>query len=172
MSARLPLSRPRWQAEFDPVIIIDSREQAPLVFPILQAIRGTLTTGDYSVVGLENLFTVERKSIEDLVNCCCAGNRERFERELHRLRGFRFKRMLIVGSEAEILAERYRSNIRPQAVMASLGAFEVRYDLPVVFKSTPEAAAQQIERWAHWVTREYLVIADRLRKATEEVATG
>jgi hypothetical protein len=31
-------------------------------------------------------------------------NRERFERELHRLRGYRFKRLLVVGSEAEILA--------------------------------------------------------------------
>jgi hypothetical protein len=28
--------------------------------------------------------------------------RERFERELNRLRGFRFKRLLIIGSEREI----------------------------------------------------------------------
>jgi hypothetical protein len=31
-------------------------------------------------------------------------NRERFERGLHRLRGYKFKRLLMVGSEAEILA--------------------------------------------------------------------
>jgi ERCC4-type nuclease len=169
MSARLPLSRPRWQAEFDPVIIIDSREQAPLVFPKLQAIRGTLTTGDYSVVGLENQFAVERKSIDDLVNSCCAVNRERFERELHRLRGYRFTRLLIVGSEEDILAERYRSNIRPQSVMATLGAFEVRYDLPVVFKSTPEAAATQIERWAHYYVREVMKTSAGLLKAGKQL---
>jgi hypothetical protein len=29
---------------FEPAIIIDSREQSPLVFPKLQAIRGTLVT--------------------------------------------------------------------------------------------------------------------------------
>jgi hypothetical protein len=47
---------------------------------------------------------VERKSIGDVVACCVGQSRERFERELHRLRGFRFKRLLVVGNEAEILA--------------------------------------------------------------------
>jgi hypothetical protein len=35
--------------------------------------------------------------------CCMGENRQRFERELHRLRGFRFARLLVVGSEEEIL---------------------------------------------------------------------
>jgi hypothetical protein len=45
-------------------------------------------------------------------------NRERFERELHRLRGYRFKRLFVVGSEAAILAGQYHSNIKPNAVLA------------------------------------------------------
>src|SRR5260221_12610953 len=116
---------------FVPTIKVDSREQTPLPFSRLQAVRGTLTTGDYSVVGLESLFAVERKSVSDLAGCC-GQDRERFERELHRLRGFRFKRLLIVGTEDDLLAGRYRSAIQPQAVLATLGAFEARYDLPVV----------------------------------------
>jgi hypothetical protein len=59
-------------------------------------------------------------------------NRERFERELHRLHGYRFKRLLVVGSEAEILAGQYHSN-KPNAVPATLYAFEVRDDLPITF---------------------------------------
>jgi hypothetical protein len=39
----------------------------------------------------------------------------------------------VVGSEAEILAGQYHSNIKPDAVLASVCAFEARYDLPVVF---------------------------------------
>jgi hypothetical protein len=31
---------------------------------------------------LENLFTVERKSLEDIVGCCMGFNRDRFERGL------------------------------------------------------------------------------------------
>jgi DNA excision repair protein ERCC-4 len=64
-------------------------------------------------------------------------NRARFERELHRLRGYRFKRLLVVGSEAEILAGQYHSDIKPNAVLATLCAFEVRYDLPVVLCRPP-----------------------------------
>jgi len=109
-------------ADCQPVIVIDTREQAPLAFGRLQSIRGTLQMGDYSVKGLESLFAIERKSIGDLVGCCVGENRERFERELHRLRGFRFKRLLIVGTEAQIQEGQYCSNIKPQAVMATLGA--------------------------------------------------
>jgi ERCC4-type nuclease len=70
-----------------PVIKIDSREQAPLVFTRLQAVAGTLYAGDYSIAGLESSFAVERKSIDDLANCCMGANRDRFEHELLRLRG-------------------------------------------------------------------------------------
>jgi ERCC4-type nuclease len=167
-----PPGRIKAPSECEPIIVIDSREQAPLTFSRFTTVAGTLQTGDYSILGLESMFAVERKSLPDLVACCCAGNREQFERELHRLRGFRFKRLLIVGGEQDILAERYRSNIRPQSVIATLGAFEVRYDLPVVFKPTPEAAAAQIERWAHWFSREILRAATNLTKATKELATG
>ena len=62
-----------------------------------------------------------------------------------------------MGSEEAILAGCYRSAITPKAVLATLGAFEVRYDVPVLFKPTPEAAAAQIERWAYWFSRAKLV---------------
>lgn len=73
-------------------------------------------------------------------------NRERFARELHRLRGYRFKRLLIIGTREDIAAGRYHSKIAPKAVLATLGAFEIRFDLPVVYAETPETAASLIER--------------------------
>ena len=88
-------------ADQRPTIIVDTREQTPLLFTRLPSVRSGLLTADYSIRGLEHLFAVERKSIPDLVSCCCASNRERFENELHRLRGFRFRRLLIVGSVQE-----------------------------------------------------------------------
>jgi DNA excision repair protein ERCC-4 len=149
-------------ADAEPVIVVDTREQLPLPFSRLKTRSGALVTGDYSVAGLESLFAVERKSISDLVGCCVGQNRERFERELHRLRGFRLKRLLIVGTEAQIQEGQYCSNIKPQAVMATLGAFEARYDLPVVFKPNPELAAAQVERWAYWFTREMVEVVNDL----------
>src|SRR5260370_23260028 len=133
-------------ANTKPVIVIDGREQLPLVFTRLQSIEGTLYSGDYSIRGLEDTFSVERKSVEDIVSCCMGQNRERFERELHRLRGFRFKRLLIIGSRGLIETQRYRSRSSPAAVLATLAAFEVRWDIPIIFIETPEAAALQIEQ--------------------------
>ncbi len=152
-------------ADARPRIIVDSREQTPLVFTRLPYRVGTLQTGDYSFAGGEELFAVERKSIADLVACCTGDNRERFERELHRLRGFRFARLLIVGHRLEIEQHRYRSNISPKAVLATLAAFEARY-IPVVWSDSPDLAAQLIERWAWWFCRELVKQATGLLAAS------
>jgi len=141
-------------ADARPCVVIDTREQEPLPIERLPSIRAGLLTGDYSVAGLENLFAVERKSIADLVSCAAASNRGRFENELHRLRGFRFRRLLIVGDRGEIERGEYRSAIKPAAVLGTLAAFEVRYDCPVVFDPTPEAAARRVESWAWYAARE------------------
>jgi DNA excision repair protein ERCC-4 len=157
-------------ADSQPTIIVDSREQEPLTFTRLQSVRGTLTTGDYSIRGLEELFSIERKSIADLVGCCIGENRERFERELHRLRGYRFKRLVIIGSRAEIEMQRYHSRIPPKSILGSLNAWEVRFDIPVLFCQTPELAAKEIERFAYWFAREMVETVNEMWRGSERLA--
>ncbi len=146
------------QPELLPCIVTDSREQTPLIFSWLPSIRAGLDAGDYSVRGLETLFGVERKSIPDLVQSC-TGERERFERELVRLRGLRFKRLLIVGNRLDVESHRYQSKATPKAILHTLAAFEVRYDLPLVWTPSPEAGAALVESWAWWFAREILKTA-------------
>jgi ERCC4-type nuclease len=149
---------------FKPVIIVDTREQSSLVFKNLPARPGTLTTGDYSLAGAEELFSIERKSIPDLISSCTV-ERARFERELHRLRGFRFARLLIIGSASDIRAHRYQSNASPKAVLHSLWAFEARFNVPVVFAPDIAHAAVLVERWAFWFARELLNVTSAMEKA-------
>ena len=149
-------------SELRPTISIDNREQAPLPFTRLDSVRGSLTSGDYSFVGGEAVFAVERKSIPDIVACCCSQERARFERELHRLRGFSFSRMIIVGERIQIEQGEYRSQARPKSVLNSLSAFEARYNVPVIFSPTPQTAAAQIESWAYWFARELVEQANNL----------
>jgi ERCC4-type nuclease len=156
-------------ADSRPVLVIDSREQEPLRFEHLQAVSGTLYSGDYSIRGLEDSFAVERKSLDDLANCCLSSNRKRFEHELHRLRGYRFKRLLVIGSREDVAAGHYYSRIAPKAVLATLGAFEVRYDLPVVFAETSESAALQVERWVWWFSREMVENANMLLRGCRSI---
>jgi DNA excision repair protein ERCC-4 len=151
-----------------PTIVIDSREQLPLTFTRLQSVEGTLYSGDYSILGLEELFSVERKTVADLTASICGDNRARFERELHRLRGFVFKRLLIVGTEEQIFRGQYLSSVTPQAVWATLAAFEVRY-LPVVFIPTPQLAARRIESWAFYFSREHIKAANQLLRSVKDV---
>jgi ERCC4-type nuclease len=153
-------------ADLRPVIVIDTREQEPLTFTRFEAVRDTLYSGDYSVRGLENSFCVERKSLDDIANCCVNSNRDRFEHELHRLRGYQFKRLLIIGTREEIGAGRYHSRVVPKAVLATLGAFEVRYSIPLVFCSSPQEAAAAIERWAFYYSREVMKLAQVLSKSS------
>ena len=155
-------------ADLRPCVVIDTREQTPLCFSRLPSIGGTLTSGDYSVTGLEHEFAVERKSIPDLVACCTSSNRERFERELHRLRGFRFARLLVVGTIEEIRAGDYRSNLAPKVVLHTIAAFEARYNVPVVFEPDPKAAAARVEAWSYWFTREVVESANELLRGHEQ----
>jgi ERCC4-type nuclease len=149
-------------ADLRPTAVIDTREQAPLAFTRLPFQRGTLQSGDYSFLGGEEQFAVERKSVADLVGCCAGDNRQRFFRELHRMRGFRFKRLLVVGSRSEIETGQYRSAIPPKSVLGTLAAIEARYDVPVVFAPTPAQAAWQVEEWIWWYAREIIIHANQL----------
>lgn len=131
-----------------PVVVIDTREQKPLEFPHLQTVRGTLQTGDYGLQGLPD-WGIERKSVPDMVNSL-TGERERFWRELERLRGMQgrgFARLLIIGTQRELVAVLSRRSVKVAQVLGSLAAIDARF-IPVVWAATPEQAAAMIEGWA------------------------
>lgn len=155
-------------ADTGPVVVIDTREQDPLPVAALPVVRGTLISGDYSILGAEELFAIERKTITDLVGCCTGENRARFERELHRLRGFEFARLIIVGTQDDIAAGRYRSAVSPASVLASLAAWEVRYRVPTVFAPTVSEAVAYVEAWALWFARERIKTAEAINHPREE----
>jgi DNA excision repair protein ERCC-4 len=157
-------------ADLRPTVICDTREQLALPISRLPVIRAGLQTGDYSFVGGEHLFSVERKSLDDAVSVCTGENRLRFERECGRLRGMKFKRLLIVGPKWMIEAHRYKSAIKPAAVLHSLAAWEMRFDLPVVWADTPEAAAQLVESWEWWFSRELVETTNTLLRASKAAA--
>lgn len=151
-------------SELRPCVVIDTREQTPLEFLRLPSQRGNLFSGDYSAVGLELLLAVERKTCGDFISCCMNSNRDRFEHELARLRGMKFRRLVIVGTRSEIEAGQYRSNITPKAALATLETFQIRYDIPVCFFPSPAEAAREIEQWVWYFAREIVMAANGLAR--------
>ena len=104
------------------------------------------------------------------MGCCLGENRARFERELHRLRGFAFARLLVIGSREQIAAGKYRSQINPASVLGSISAWEVRYRVPVVFAASEREAARLIEDWVWWFAREWVLSVNKLARESSAAA--
>jgi DNA excision repair protein ERCC-4 len=113
-------------------VITDSREQRPYQFPDHDVQVGGLPVGDYSLAGGDGLVAVERKSLNDLIGSLTKG-RDRFERELFKMRALDYRALVIEATLEDIIAGRYRSEMNPKAAVQTLVAFSIRYDLPVWF---------------------------------------
>lgn len=120
-----------------PPIIIDTREQKPFEFQSA-TVREKLDIGDYSLRGMTNHFAIERKELNDLIGCMISKegnrNRDRFERELERARtGLRRLWIICEGSFGDICAGNYRSEIKVASVVATLLAWQNRYNVSFIF---------------------------------------
>ena len=111
-------------------IKIDSREQRPYEFQNSEV--GTLSIGDYSICGLEDYISIERKELNDLIGCLNTG-RERFERELYKARALDYFALIVEASLSDLANGNYRSQMGPKSAIQSLLAFSVRYRLPIWF---------------------------------------
>ena len=87
----------------EPCFVVDTREQNHWDFARLAWGYGTLTTGDYSIYGLEHKICVERKSLPDLV-ACVGKDRKRFVRELERMQAMKSKMVVIEANLADVEA--------------------------------------------------------------------
>lgn len=113
-----------------PVIVVDTREQQPYAFD--GAVVKTLTSGDYSIVGLEDQVAVERKSKADAYSSLGQG-RARFRREFERLALLDYAAVVIEDTLAGFLRRPPFTQMNPRSALASLIAWSVRYRVPVYF---------------------------------------
>ena len=150
-------------------ILIDTREQQPYSFET-ESETATLGTGDYSLAGAENLISIERKSIDDLVGCLTSG-RERFERELYRGRALDYFALVVEASLSDLSNGRYRSEMNPKAAIQSLLAFSIRYGLPIFFVENRRYGARVTEslllKYAREIEKRWLLLEKGRAKMVE-----
>ena len=134
----------------DFTVIRDTREQHPYEFRGLKGASGaelivkvadrTLKSGDYSIEGMESRVSIERKSLADLYSTLTHG-RERFERELDRLRSYDFSKVVIEASWLQIArCPPPGSQVLPKSILRSILAFEQRYPTRWAWYDTRAAA--------------------------------
>ncbi len=133
-------------------VVIDNREQRPLCLDPLPWERGTLQTADYGLKYLPHAAALERKSLDDLLGVVGAG-RDRFERELDRLRAYPCRALLIESTWATIeMGQWSRSKLKPQQVLGSLMGW-IEMGIPVVMCSSHERAGQYAARLLYCCAR-------------------
>ena len=121
-------------------IVRDRREQLPYTFENkfyrehgVHVVEGTVGCGDYCVHTADGQkASVERKTLDDLTNCC-GNDRERFLNEIKRALAYRAFAIVCETSWQDIRHHRYRSQILPQSVFGLLFAIQSRYQFPVIF---------------------------------------
>ena len=124
--------------------VIDTREQLPLNLEPLRTMRGTLTTGDYSVYGLESIVAVERKSLGDFL-ACVGGERARFQKQVDRLVGVPIRALVIETTWPELEAGEWRSKITPASAIGSLVGW-IAQGLPVILTGDHARAGRYVSR--------------------------
>lgn len=121
-------------------VIIDTREQAPYAFTEIEQLsrygggvliipiqKKALATGDYSILGMEDQVSVERKELGDFLHCC-GSDRSRFEKQLERLNQMKFGAMMIEADWGMIMRGGYKdSKLNPESVRGSVIAWQMEY---------------------------------------------
>jgi DNA excision repair protein ERCC-4 len=116
-------------------VAIDRREQLPYSFnnSVFEMVPSTLKSGDYSLVGFEDRYTLERKSLSDLLGSLTQG-RERFIREMLRVRTYEFSALILECTWSDILVGNWPllhgrpcSRVHPASIRGTLIAFSTRY---------------------------------------------
>lgn len=127
---------PTFTPEF--IIAVDTREQLPYRFVGFDRVEKgrrhiinqmtateTLSTGDYSIIGMENRVCVERKSLADFVGTLTTG-RDRFKRELERMGKIDYPAIVVEASWLDI-SEWSDSGMNPKALINSIIAWSIDY---------------------------------------------
>jgi ERCC4-type nuclease len=124
--------------------ITDSREQYPLDLAPLRTVTATLTTGDYSVVGLESIVAIERKELGDLLSCVGV-ERERFEREIQRLLAYPVRAIVVESTWAVLESGGWRPHITAAAAVGSCIGW-IAAGVPIVMAGDHARAGRFVAR--------------------------
>jgi ERCC4-type nuclease len=143
-----------------PIVIIDTREQAPFGFGTLKnwiggTTRRKLDVGDYSVVGMEDLLRLERKTLTDLITTLMQ-YRSRFFKACEALARFRHSALLVEASYEDVKSfydAELCTRAHPNAVSGSLDALEARFGIPVIYASQYRPLAE--EKAASWLSKHF-----------------
>lgn len=114
-------------------VVIDTQEQLPYYFK--KSIRKKIKTGDYSIEGLENIITIERKTKSDIYQSL-GKERPRFKREAIRMVGFEYAAIVIECNLKDLTEPPpFVEKMTGKKVINALISWSIKYRIHVFFAS-------------------------------------
>ncbi len=132
-------------------LIIDSREQKPIIPENVKLQTRKLDVGDYTFAGLEKFAVVERKSPNDLYGSIIQGH-ERFKRELLRAKESGVELCVFVEcGEAYFYSKawdyQHRLKTPGKVLKKILGTMQLRYDFGIVWCDGRKDMKERMMLW-------------------------
>lgn len=126
------------------IIIIDTREKDEYSFGDIVTLRSKLEAGDYSVAGLEDRISIERKELDDFVSTVIY-QKDRFHNELCALACMEYAAIVVEASLPDIIDHRYKSAVLPKSVIGAVVAVMMEYRIPIIFAGNRQIACHLTE---------------------------
>jgi ERCC4-type nuclease len=132
------------------VLLQDTREQRGLFVRIPKGLTiqsTTLKNGDYSILGFDHLFCIERKQISDLFPYCST-EREKTVKKMQRFRQMvdlgGWVGLCIENKESEVYQHQVFTKVHPEVVRGAIISFAIRYHINVYFAGNRDNASRWI----------------------------
>jgi ERCC4-type nuclease len=137
------------------IAIVDTREQNPFSFSRFRGwFQGVkhkaLKVGDYSVVGLEDVCTVERKDLPDLIHSFTT-DRAVFVKRLRAMSRYPHRLLVVTAALSEVKSPYGGTSISPNRITQSLIATLAGLRVPFLCVETHELGAELVASYLYQV---------------------
>ncbi len=138
-----------------PVVIVDTREQNPFSFARFRGWfagveKRPLRIGDYSLAGLEEVCTVERKDLSDLVHSFTV-ERPVFVDRLRQMIRYPQRLLVITAALSQVKSRYSYSNVSPNKITQSLVAVLAGLQVPFLCVETHELGEEIVASYLYQV---------------------
>lgn len=134
-----------------PVILYSSAEQLPYTFDVTtwDMKRVKLDTGDYMLEG-NNDICIERKSLDDYVRSIST-DKERFFREVERLKEFKIRYIIVEGNLTHILEGKHSSNLSSTDIVDKTFSISIDHGVEVKLFESRQIAVYFLDKLFKYV---------------------
>lgn len=128
------------------IIKIDTREKLAWDFSSFEDCEGQinekLPTGDYTIIGYEDIIIIDRKKSVSELYSNLRGDYKRFKKELSRMTSFKMAYFLLEFSLEDIFNYKFFNKCSSKSILEQIDTIEKKYNVKFIFSSGRDEAQE------------------------------